>query len=276
MVDVGAPKNTVPVPEVPQQPPTTDLVGNLLNSLKTPEGIRLITNLIGAASGDPYVGAGIADASQQQYQLAKQQQSLADKEQKALEKLVKKQQDDEFKLIRDDENTIRKEYKSNPVVKQTKEINSAISRMDSVWNNYKTNKNTKSRNALDQALVISFNKMMDPGSVVRESEFARTPQGQSLIEKMRGYHGKIEKGGVGLTDVGREEIVTIAKQLRQGQLHEYDMIRSEYRDLSDRRGLNPLNVIGKDEEIKIPKGDLTKISKGDLTKISTEKLLEML
>lgn len=91
---VGAPKNTVPVPEVPQQPPTNDLVGNLLNSLKTPEGVRLITNLIGAASGDPYVGAGIAGASEKQYELAKQQQALADKEQSLLKKMVKKQQDD--------------------------------------------------------------------------------------------------------------------------------------------------------------------------------------
>ena len=89
---LGAQKNTVPVPEVPQQPPTNDLVGNLLNSLKTPEGMRLITNLIGAASGDPYVGAGIANASQQQFELAKQQQALADKEQKSLEKMLQAQQ----------------------------------------------------------------------------------------------------------------------------------------------------------------------------------------
>ncbi|KKN24784.1 hypothetical protein LCGC14_0891480, partial [marine sediment metagenome] len=39
----------------------------------------------------------------------------------------------------------------------------------------------KSRIASDQALGVLFQKMLDPTSVVRESEFARTPEGAALM-----------------------------------------------------------------------------------------------
>lgn len=50
-----------------------------------------------------------------------------------------------------------------------------------------------------QAILISFNKLLDPGSVVRESEYARSATGQSALETLRGFVEKLGKGGAGVT-----------------------------------------------------------------------------
>ena len=50
-----------------------------------------------------------------------------------------------------------------------------------------------------QAILISFNKLLDPTSVVRESEYARSATGQSALETLRGYADKLSKGGAGVT-----------------------------------------------------------------------------
>ena len=50
-----------------------------------------------------------------------------------------------------------------------------------------------------QAILISFNKLLDPTSVVRESEYARSATGQSALETMRGYVDKLKAGGAGVT-----------------------------------------------------------------------------
>ena len=50
-----------------------------------------------------------------------------------------------------------------------------------------------------QAILISFNKLLDPTSVVRESEYARSATGQSALETMRGFVDKLGKGGAGVT-----------------------------------------------------------------------------
>ena len=50
-----------------------------------------------------------------------------------------------------------------------------------------------------QAVLITFNKMLDPTSVVRESEYARSATGQSAIETIKGFAEKLAKGGAGVT-----------------------------------------------------------------------------
>ena len=50
-----------------------------------------------------------------------------------------------------------------------------------------------------QAILISFNKLLDPTSVVRESEYARSATGQSAIETLKGYADKLARGGAGVT-----------------------------------------------------------------------------
>lgn len=232
-----------------------DVTSFIEEQQKTPEGQLLLTNILAgitqALGASPQVTKGLVQAGQRQYQIGVQEQQRgialqqkAEAEQQKAEKETKKQ----ITKLEDD---YRKEYNTKKIVKDSKEINSAISRMDNVWNKYQSNPNPRSKNALDQALVITFNKMLDPGSVVRESEFARTSQGQSLISKMRGASEKLAEGGVGLTDAERDEIIVVAKQLQEGQMIELEKEKQFYRELAEQRGLNIENILGKNKT-KVP------------------------
>jgi hypothetical protein len=66
--------------------------------------------------------------------------------------------------------------------------------MNEIWQDFKNNP-SESRAAMEQALIIMFNKMLDPGSVVREGEFDRTSQGQSVINAAEGWLQKLAAGG---------------------------------------------------------------------------------
>jgi len=67
--------------------------------------------------------------------------------------------------------------------------------------------------AATQAVIFSFNKLLDEGSVVRESEFARTADGQSLINRLEGGIEQIEQGGAGVTLETIQSVQSIAKKL---------------------------------------------------------------
>ncbi len=50
-----------------------------------------------------------------------------------------------------------------------------------------------------QAVLVTMNKVLDPTSVVRESEYARSATGMSLWNQVKGAYEKLEKGGAGVT-----------------------------------------------------------------------------
>lgn len=52
----------------------------------------------------------------------------------------------------------------------------------------------------DIALVTAFNKMLDPGSVVRETEFANSRDTAGLVSKLRSYGKKLDNGEFLSTD----------------------------------------------------------------------------
>jgi len=54
-------------------------------------------------------------------------------------------------------------------------------------------------NDMDQAIIIAFNKLKDPTSVVRESEYLRSAQGQSVLDRLSGWFSKGMEGGSGLS-----------------------------------------------------------------------------
>ena len=221
----------------------------LIDYAKSPEGAQMLADVarlgFAATRKDPIVGGTIAQGLTDE--LAQRPIQAAQKEKEIAEQL-KLTKDEENRLM-DLEDKYRKEINSNQIIKDTGAVNSAVGRMTSVWSNYLNNKNNTdkkiredSKNALDQALVITFNKMMDPGSVVRESEFARTPQGQALVDRFLGYKDKLREGGVGLTDRNREEIINVAKLLQKGQIDEANKVLDKYEKLANRRGLNSENI----------------------------------
>jgi hypothetical protein len=139
---------------------------------------------------------------------------------------------------------LRKEFSGLPVTKQTAEINSQLQRANAVWDQYQRNPGAQeSKNALDQVLVIALNKALDPGSVVRESEFARTPQGISLFNRFNAGLSKLSEGGVGLTDADRADLINALRIMAGAQNEYYGQFESFFRREAETQGIEPERVV---------------------------------
>lgn len=80
------------------------------------------------------------------------------------------------------------------------------------YNAIVNSKDKKNRSLQTQAIITSFNKILDPTSVVRESEYDRTSAGQSLLQRLEGKVNNIAQGGAGVTDATLKEASDIAKE----------------------------------------------------------------
>ena len=73
-----------------------------------------------------------------------------------------------------------------------------------------------SRIALDQVIINALNKIIDPQSVVRQSEYARTPEGQAILERIPGYFQQLVNGGSGLSLKELQTVYDVAQLLVEG------------------------------------------------------------
>lgn len=137
---------------------------------------------------------------------------------------------------------LRKEFQSIPEVKDYQVIKGQVSSMDALLKNVRTG-DGDSALALDQGLITLFNKITDPRSVVRESEYERTPQNLSLFNRFGGAFEKLKQGGAGLTESDREALVFGAKVIADSRADIYNETVSNYENLANEFGVNPTTVI---------------------------------
>jgi hypothetical protein len=62
-----------------------------------------------------------------------------------------------------------------------------------------------------QAVLVTFQKILDPPSVVRESEYARSPQGLAAKDWLQGMYDKYITGGAGVPEPILAEMVKTAE-----------------------------------------------------------------
>lgn len=139
-----------------------------------------------------------------------------------------------------DEMGIRKEFLALPEVKSHVEITSQVQRLEKAM---AENAKGGSKVAVDQALITILNKMLDPSSVVRESEYARTPGDLAFLNRMRGKVEKLKTGGAGLTDEDRTAIAAMARTFSDVSQSMYNEQEQYYSGLAQRYGYNPENVV---------------------------------
>jgi len=133
---------------------------------------------------------------------------------------------------------LRGELNQRPEVKRFQEINSAARGIDAVLEDVLRRPDNKSKNVGDQALITLYNKTLDPLSVVRESEYERTPEGQALLNRVKGYFEKVQAGGSGLTDEDRIEVARAAKILLNKQGEQFNATLGNYEELANAYGTN--------------------------------------
>lgn len=143
--------------------------------------------------------------------------------------------------------TLRKEF--NDIVKDFRTVSQQYKNIKSAYDRAVAAGNTKTKAASDQALVVSFNKLIDPTSVVRESEYARTGEGQAAIAAIEGYIQKVRQGGSGLTDENRRDVVAMAHELVKSSQEFYKTQRQNYSGIARDYGVPENRIIGVDLSI---------------------------
>lgn len=128
------------------------------------------------------------------------------------------------------ENVLRDEF--NTISKDFRTVQDAYSKI----------KQTSDSGAGDMSMLYAYVKLLDPGSVVRESEFATAAASGSFGEQVQGAAKSVLAGGR-LPPSQRAEFLSEAERLYQGQVLGYDRIKGAYTEIANRNRLNPQNII---------------------------------
>lgn len=97
--------------------------------------------------------------------------------------------------------------------------------------------------ASDVALVFGFMKTIDPGSTVREGEFATVQNTGSIPERIQGLYNRA-LAGERLTPAQRAEIVQAAEGQFQTYQQSYDDTVASYQGIAQQYGFDPSLVFG--------------------------------
>jgi hypothetical protein len=102
----------------------------------------------------------------------------------------------------------------------------------------------------DLALIFNYMKVLDPGSTVREGEFANAQNAGGINDRIRSTYNQIADGQR-LTEGQRTDFVDRAGKLFGAAKEKNDKSITQYRQLAKRYDLNPDNVVLR---VSVPEG----------------------
>ena len=158
------------------------------------------------------------------------------------------------------ENTqkLRSEFRSEPIYKAHQEVQSAYKQV-------KDGLESKSP-AGDLAAATKFMKLLDPGSVVRESELALAMKAGGALDRLSNYASRVANG-TKLTPKQREDFQDLSTKFFNTSAQLYNSKQQEFVDIAKRYDFNPKDVTGDPSAIEIPKtGTLQDQAKAELQK----------
>ncbi len=146
----------------------------------------------------------------------------------------------------ENEMKLRGEFKSEPVYKAFNEMQSAYGQI--------TDSLKKGSPAGDLAGATKFMKLLDPGSVVRESELAMAMSATGLLDRATNY-AQMVIGGTKLTESQRKDFQDLADKLYSTAATTYNQKRNEFATQGSQYGLNAERALG--APAKLPKKTIT-------------------
>lgn len=141
------------------------------------------------------------------------------------------------------EQDLRKEFKDTPTAKAFNEVKFAYDQVATAL------KNPSAANDLTAA--TKFMKILDPGSVVRESELGLAMSATGLFDRISNYY-EFLKSGQRLTPSQREDFYRSATQLYNAALDPYVKTREQYQDIAKRYQFDPNRVLGDQAPDRMP------------------------
>ena len=122
---------------------------------------------------------------------------------------------------------LRKEVNHLPEVKAFKDVEVAFDKVQSAAANPSP--------AGDLSLIYAYNKMLDPGSAVKEGEFKNAALAGSFGDKIQAQVAKVASGEM-LTPDQRKDFVAQSKHLFEAQAKQADSAVERYRKLAQKAG----------------------------------------
>jgi len=140
-----------------------------------------------------------------------------------------------------EETKLRKEFTSvsKDFTKVRDAYNRILSSVDSIDKEAKTAESTA---AGDLSLIFNYMKVLDPGSTVREGEFATAQNSAGIPEIIQSKYNQVIRGER-LAPATRFDFVSRAEGLFKGAKKSNEAIEKQFRDLARSTGLDPKNVI---------------------------------
>lgn len=105
--------------------------------------------------------------------------------------------------------------------------------------------------ASDIGLVFGFMKMLDPGSVVREGEFASAQNAAGVPERIQNLYNKALKGEI-LNPTQRQDFIDTAGRLYAQARQGAEVVASRYSDLAKGQGLDVGRVVALPPALSAP------------------------
>tara|TARA_R100001460_G_scaffold22439_1_gene45693 strand:- start:453 stop:1415 length:963 start_codon:yes stop_codon:yes gene_type:complete len=96
--------------------------------------------------------------------------------------------------------------------------------------------------ASDLSLIFNYMKMLDPGSVVREGEFANAQNSAGVPDQIRARYNSI-LSGERLAENTRQDFIQTAQDLYKTQLASQSSLDKNYKDLATSYGLDANKVV---------------------------------
>lgn len=137
--------------------------------------------------------------------------------------------------------TLRKEWTGLPTTKATQDVAQSLERVRNAYANPSA--------AGDMTLIYSFMKMNDPGSTVREGEFATAQNAAGVPDRIRNQWNQVLKGER-LSEEQRHDFASQAEKMYGGQLNAQKTVDDQYIALAQRYGVDPSVVMMKFPEAK--------------------------
>ena len=114
----------------------------------------------------------------------------------------------------------------------------------------------------DMSLLYNYVRLLDPTSVVRESEFAAAAASGSFGERVQGAVQRV-LSGARMPETLRESFIREGRNLYDNQLRSHNDIADKYETLAKRNGLEPDRVVTRfnrpqGDEVAIPPASLLK------------------
>lgn len=130
----------------------------------------------------------------------------------------------------DNEQSLRKEFQGLPTYKGFTEVQTAYDQIRTTLDN--------PSGANDLAAATKFMKLLDPGSVVRESELGMAMQTSGVFDKFSNYANMLATGQK-LTPVQRKQFRDAAEGLYKAAQNRYIETAKDYRSQANKWGLDP-------------------------------------